>query len=129
MNDLERLLAEMHRPQPSHELDQRVEELLSQQPTSPSHARWKSALVFSAVAACAGLIGFVGGRQSAAVPRTTVAATITAPHRPTEPQTTPANVVRIPLQREQLAGLFVQTAAPEHMLGRGQVNVEVSTSP
>ena len=131
MNELERLLAAVPRPEPSRQLDQRVNALLVQEPRSRSGVRWRNALVLSGVAVCAGLIGFYCGQHSIVAPPVNVAmpAQIPAHVPPSEPDPASDNIVTIPLRQDQLASLFVQTGPPERMLGRGPVKIEVSASP
>jgi len=127
MNELERLLASVPRPEPSRQLDQRVNALLVQESPSRPGVRWRNALALSGVAACAGLIGFYWGQHSIVAPTLNVA--IPAHVRPSEPDPASDNIVTIPLRQDQLASLFVKTGPPERMLGRGPVKIEVFSSP
>lgn len=125
MNELERLLVGVSRPGPSRRLDERVNAVLMQEPPGRPGVRWKRALASCGVAACAGAIGFYGGRQSVVVPSASVAATAEM----TAPDPVSHQLVTVPLRQDQLASLFVQTATPERMLGRGPVRIAVSASP
>lgn len=131
MNELERLLAAVPRPEPSDQLDQRVNALLAREPPSRPSARWRNALVWCGTTACIGLISFYCGRWSVgAAPGELVQVTKPqAPARPAESSPISDNVLSFPLRQDQLASLFVQSAAAETMLGTGPVRIEVSTSP
>jgi hypothetical protein len=125
MNELERLLAAVSRPEPSRHLDERVNAVLMHEPPGRPGVHWKRAWAWCGVAACAGAIGFYGGRQSVVVPSASVAATAEMP----APDPVSHQIVTVPLRQDQLASLFVQTATPERMLGRGPVRIAVSASP
>lgn len=130
MNELERMIAALSRPEPSSELDERVKAVLAQ--PSPGHSRpkWRSVLASCGTSACIGLIGFYLGRQSIGPAResATIASTVPAPAPASESVPVSTNVTKIPLREDQLAGLFANVRVREGMLGKGPVTIEISTS-
>src|SRR5262245_4511729 len=104
MNELERLIAAVSRPEPSIKLDERVNAMLAQEPPCPRKPRWRSALVLCGTSTCMGLIGFCLGRQSVsptiASPATTATALVSAPHAETGPA---PNITKTRLREDQLA--------------------------
>ena len=130
MNELERLLASVSRPEPSDELDRRVSALLAPIPTPAPRATAGYALLLCGTAVCVGLIGFYCGRLSVGAANG-AAVTVKSPNpeRPLESDPVSSPVLNVPLRRDQLAGLFVQSPAPEPMFGTGPLKVKVSTSP
>jgi hypothetical protein len=67
MNELERLIAALPRPEPSEELDHRIDALLAHQPVRAPIRRWSGTMSWIATAACVGGLGFFLGRQSVVV--------------------------------------------------------------
>jgi hypothetical protein len=117
MNELEKLIAALPRPEPGERLDQRIDGLLAGQPA----LRRRIPLAWPAMAACIGVFGFFLGRQSVAV-LTPQPATIAAPQ-------VADRVTTIPLNKDQLAGLLLRPAPREGMFGRGPVMIEISKTP
>ncbi len=132
MNELERVLAAVPRPEPSDQLDQRVNALLA--PGSHSsprvEMRWKSIGVLAGATLCAGVLGFYCGRLSVGTAPEKLAVTVGAPNQGRRSAATPeaGKVLSVPLEPHQLSGLFVPSAA-EAVFGNGPVYVEVTTSP
>lgn len=66
MNEIERLIRHLPRPAPSQQLDERMSSLVSRtgrnRPRQPVFSRLRTV---ATTAACAGLVGFLAGRQSA----------------------------------------------------------------
>lgn len=132
MNELERMIAAIYRPEPSDELDERIERLFAPNNYSrPPHSRWRSALALLATAACVGTLCFYWGRQSVIATADTAHVTIHRPaiDPPPEAPSATGNVVGIPLREDQLAGLFIRSSEREGMLGKGPVTVEIFSSP
>jgi hypothetical protein len=130
MNELERLIAALPRPEPGEQLDQRIRTLLARQPVPLQIRRSSATMAWIATAACIGAIGFFLGRQSVVVgPMPTAVAGAAPASDP--PAVTPdaANITNIPLNEEQLAGLLARPAPREGMFGRGPMTIEVSKTP
>jgi hypothetical protein len=126
MNELERLIAALPRPEPSAQLDDRVNEVLSQhRPTRPN-TRWRNTLAWCSTAACIGLIGFVCGRWSISA---SPDAMVPTPMNLARPDSISHTVLKIPLREEQLGRMFVQNAEPEGMFGNKPLQIEVLSSP
>jgi hypothetical protein len=66
MNDnvIENLIARLPRPTPSQELDSRIAEITNQASPERKSLQVRRVLLLVSTAACAGLLGFVLGRQS-----------------------------------------------------------------
>ncbi|HEV3301238.1 MAG TPA: hypothetical protein VG055_16425 [Planctomycetaceae bacterium] len=66
MNDnvIENLIARLPRPTPSQELDSRIAEITNQASPERKFFQVRRVLLLVSTAACAGLLGFVLGRQS-----------------------------------------------------------------
>jgi hypothetical protein len=130
MNELERLIAGLARPEPSDRLDDRIHAMLAQAQVRPRVSRRRVTLAWFATAACVGVLGFFLGRQTviAEPALAPVAATAQSIDRPVEVSPAPVTSVNIPLRADQLAGLFMPPAVHEGMLGRGPVKIEVFTS-
>jgi hypothetical protein len=66
MNDnvIENLIARLPRPMPSQELDSRIAEITNQASPERKSFQVRRVLLLVSTAACAGLLGFVLGRQS-----------------------------------------------------------------
>lgn len=131
MNELERLIANLARPEPTAKLDERVNAVLSRTPASMPRPRWQSTLILCGTSACIWLIGFYLGRQSV---RSTIESTAnrlsgSVLDPGAETVRSSANVTRTPLREDQLAGLFLRPGVREGMLGNGPVTIEISTSP
>lgn len=131
MNELERLIAAVSRPEPSIKLDERVNALLAQEPPCLPRRRWRNVLVLCGTSACIGLLGFWWGRQSVVSTPESPAITSTASVPAPPPETLPAsaNVTNIPLREDQLSGLFLRPSVREGMLGNGPVKIVISNSP
>ncbi|HEV3416769.1 MAG TPA: hypothetical protein VG056_08160 [Pirellulales bacterium] len=130
MNELERLIAGLARPEPSDRLDDRIQAMLAQEQVRPRVSPWRIAISWCGTAACMGVLGFYLGRQTAIAQPAPAPVTSTAQSidRPVETTTVPVTSVSIPLRADQLAGLFMPPAIHEGMLGRGPVTIQVSTS-
>lgn len=66
MSDIEKWIAQLPRPEPSLDLDRRVVDALRGRPRQSRESHWRRVWPF-AFATCAGLIGFVIGRQTSTV--------------------------------------------------------------
>jgi hypothetical protein len=130
MNELERLIAGLPRPEPSDQLDNRIHALLAQGRARPLVSGRRIAVAWCGTAACVGVLGFFLGRQTAIAEPAPAPVTATAQSidRPVENPSAPVTSVSIPLRADQLAGLFMPPAVHEGMLGRGPVKIEVFTS-
>jgi hypothetical protein len=131
MNELERLIAGVERPAPSTKLDDRVHALFAREPLRPRRFRWHRSLMSCASAACIGMLGFYFGRQSVVAVADVRPAAASASGLQPAPESAPdsANVMRVPLPADQLAGLFVPRGGQEGLLGKGPVRIETFTSP
>jgi hypothetical protein len=131
MNELERLIVAVDRPEPGHKLDARVNAILVQSQHRSKKSRWKNALVSCAAAACVGAIGFYAGRLSASPATDPLPAIASATRVHSRPERAPvaANVMKVPLTDNQLAGLFVLSNHREGLLGSGPLTTLTSTSP
>jgi hypothetical protein len=130
MNELERLIAAIARPEPSGTLDERVQAILAHEPPGIRTIRWRSALVWCCASACIGLIGFCLGRQSVGLTMgspTVDSAALSADHHVEAAPGSP-NIMKTPLREDQLAGLFLRAGIGEGMLGTGPVTIEISKS-
>ncbi len=130
MNELERLIAALPRPEPGEKLDQRIDDLLARQPVRLPVARWKSTGAWIATAACIGVLSFFLGRQSVAVSPAQAAVIAAAPAANLPLQVAPVatQVTNIPLNEDQLAGFLAHPAVREGMFGRGPMTIEISTT-
>ena len=130
MNEIERLLAAVPRPDPSQQLDRRVNNVLSQQRLSRLRIR-KNLLAWCGTTVGVGLICFFMGRLSIqpTLGWTAIKTAPSEPRRLAKSDARSATVLNLPLRQDQLASLFLQTAAPEGLLGKGPVIVEVSALP
>jgi hypothetical protein len=131
MNELERLIMNIDRPEPTSKLDACVTALLGQTQLNSRTPRWKNAFVTCAVAVCVGLLGFYAGRQSArSAPASFPAMASAAPLGPrNESKLVAASVTKVTLGDGQLSGLFVRPDHREGLLGNGPVTVLTSASP
>jgi hypothetical protein len=131
MNELERMIAAIEVPGPSDQLDERVRATLAARRAQEPSRRMRDMLAMLGASACIGLIGFVLGRQSVAVPPVVgqPTSTLSVSDEPALQPATQPQIVRVPLRDDQLASFFVQPAAREGMLGRGPVRFDVTTSP
>jgi hypothetical protein len=131
MNELERLIMNIDRPEPTSKLDACVTAILGQTQLRSSTPRWKNALVTCAVAACVGLLGFFAGRQSARSAPASFPAMARAvePGPRNESNLVAASVTKVTLGENQLAGLLVRPDHREGLLGNGPVTVLTSVSP
>jgi hypothetical protein len=131
MNEIERLVSAIGRPEPSQRLNERIQALFAPDRDRRRVSRWRMAIAWCGTAACVGLLGFYLGRQSAIVqlPPEHVSTATPSSHPPDRASLIPASVVNIPLRDDQLAGLFMPREPREGMLGRGPFKIEVSTSP
>ena len=131
MNELERLIAAVPRPEPSEKLDQRIDALLAQPPVRAPIRRWSGTMGWVATAACVGALGFYLGRHSAiqALPHAAVTAAAPASDPPPKAAPVTAKVTSVPLDADQLAKIFVSPTPREGMFGKGPVTFEISTSP
>lgn len=131
MNELERLIAAMDRPEPSSRLDDRVHALFARPQLRSNKPLWTNALVACGAAACIGVLGFFLGRQSnssSADPLPAIASS-SQRHPRASAATLATNVQRIPLSENQLASLFIRHSHREGLLGNGPVTILTSTSP
>jgi len=69
--DIERLISRLERPSPSPELDDRIAEITSRARPPGTGSSVRNLVQIGAALACAGLVGFVLGRQSVATPSAT----------------------------------------------------------
>jgi hypothetical protein len=131
MNELERLIMNIDRPEPTRKLDACVTALLGQTQLCSRTPRWKNALVTCAVAVCVGLLGFFAGRQSARSAPATFTSTMSAAELSprSESNLVAASVTKVTLGEEQFAGLLVRPDYREGLLGIGPVTILTSTSP
>ncbi len=132
MNELERMIAGIHRPGPSADLDERVQRLLiGNDSIRPARSFWRGAVALLTTAACVGAICFYWGRQSvlgtADPPGVTIQAVASDP--PPQSRLAAGTVVRIPLPEDQVAALFMHGLQREGLLGAGPVTVDVSSAP
>jgi hypothetical protein len=140
MNEIERLIAAVHRPQPSEWLDETIHALLAWRPQlaqrePAKRSIWKAAAAQLATAACVAAIAFYAGRLSGLDTKSAPGA-IAQPVPLSQPKESPSragasasSVVSIPLRDDQLASMFVHTSGGEGLLGRGPVKIDVSLSP
>jgi hypothetical protein len=135
MNEIERLIAAVPRPEPGEKLDQRIHALLAHPPVRSPIRRRKGMLGWLASAACVGLLGFYLGRQSVVAPLpaelVSTAVTAVAPASDSPPKVAPVatKITNVPLDPDKIAKLFVGPVGRERMFGNGPVTVEISTSP
>ncbi len=128
MDELEKLISRIARPQPSEDLDRRIQAILRHANPPPARRRRAYAASLCGTAACAGVIGFVLGTQSALD---------TAPVPPgspsamtdVEPSKENWQMVDTLLSEDQLASLFMYPAAREGLWGVGELQIETSTAP
>jgi hypothetical protein len=69
--DLEQLVSRLERPAPNPELDARIAEITSWTRPPRTGSSVRNVVQIGAALACAGLVGFVLGRQSVAMPSAT----------------------------------------------------------
>ena len=69
--DIEQLVSRLERPAPSAELDARIAEITSRTGPPRAGSSVRNLVQIGAALACAGLVGFVLGRQSVATPSAT----------------------------------------------------------
>jgi hypothetical protein len=131
MNELERLIAAVNRPEPGCRLDDRVQTLFAQTRLRPDNPPRMNALVACGAAVCVGLLGFFVGRLSVSAPTDPLPAMASASHLRPRPENPPVatSVMKVPLGDDQLAGLFVRSAHDEGLLGSGPVTILTSASP
>jgi hypothetical protein len=131
MNELERLIAAVERPEPGHQLDHRIRALFVPPHVRSSKPRWTNALVACAAALCIGVLGFFLGRQSIGSSADPLPAIASTSQRHSRANGTPlaTNVQKIPLSENQLASLFIRHSHREGLLGNGPVTILTSTSP
>jgi hypothetical protein len=128
MDELEKLISRIARPQPSDELDRRVEAILRHANPRPARRQWKYAALLCGTAVCAGAIGFALGSQTAlhlARPPEGSLAALSGVEREEESSQTVDSL----LSEEQLASLFMRSAAQEGLWGAGELQIETSTAP
>jgi hypothetical protein len=130
MNEIERMISGLPRPEPSDNLDDLVRVLLAHQQVRSRVSRRTIAIAWCGTAASVGILGFFLGRHTAVAQSTPALVTSTAQSndRRVESPSEPVTSVRIPLRADQLAGLFMASPVHEGMLGRGPVTIHVSTS-
>jgi hypothetical protein len=130
MNELERLIAHVDRPDPTGWLDARINAVIQSRVTSNKRRR-QNEVVACGVAACIGILGFFVGRQSVSTAADTSSPmTIATTRDPANEGTLlVTNVTNVPLADDQLAGLFVRRHQREGLLGAGPVTILTSTSP
>ena len=129
MDDLERLIARIRRPEPSKELDDRVKAVLA--PPAGFRAHVRTRLVRGGIAACVAAVCFLAGRLSvspATQPRPVTGTPSMAAPSFAKNTVSPATTT-IVLGDEQLASLLIRPAAHEGMLGAGPFEVEIVSSP
>jgi hypothetical protein len=131
MNELERLIATIDRPEPTDKLDACVYALFAQSQPRFNKPRWKNTLAACAAAACIGALGFFAGRQSVdAASESSPAMASAAESGPRQERTlAAASVTKVPITEDQLAGLFVRPDHREGLLGSGPLTMLTSTSP
>lgn len=118
MDELERQIARLPRPEPSAALDTRIEALLNRR--AHGARRWRAAWI-AAPAIGAGIIGFLSGRLTA--PHSAAAAVSRARQEVSvQPQ------VVVVTANHELTDLFILPAARENLLGGGRPTVETSSS-
>jgi hypothetical protein len=131
MNELERMIAAIDRPEPTDKLDACVYALFAQTRLRSSNPRRKNALVTCIAAVCIALLGFYAGRQSAGAASDSLPAMASAAQLDPRDQSklVAASVTKVPLAEDQLAGLFVRGDHREGLLGNGAVIVLTSHLP
>lgn len=121
MNDIERLIAGLSRPSPSSELDARIHRVLHDAmpvaaPKRPRPLlRWS---VLAGTAACAGMVGFVLGRQSAQAHSDAQSDVVAAaPNSESSPGETHSTTVIAAVNREALERFVMPNKPYESLFG------------
>lgn len=129
MNKLERLIAELPRPEPNKQFDERIHELLTPIVNRPEPSNWGKRIALLGAAACLSLIGFMWGRQSVSESRITSALISELSHDLTDATDTGPKVVDFPLGDDRLNFLVERATEAEGLLGKGPVSVAISSAP
>ena len=131
MNELERMIAGLPQPEPGNGLDERIGLLLAAGANRRSPARWRSAVIWPAVATCCGLLGFYVGRES--VVRPPVIVPIAPESRDFDPSQNLAavdsRVVSLPLAEREFARFFLRSDHEEGAFGPGPLTIKTSVTP
>lgn len=136
MNELERMIAGLPQPEPGKGLDERIGSLLVAGATRRPRARWRRAVVWPAVAACCGLLGFYLGRGSV-VREIAVQPPALVPNMPGSRDSGPSQnlaavdprVVNLPLAEPEFARLFLRSEHGEGAFGPGPLTIKTSITP
>lgn len=126
MNELERMIAALGRPQASLDLDERIAAIprgpnLGSRPARGIQGARGTAWLLSGVSLGVGLFGFLCGRWSSRQSPPTPPTTATAAALPQE-------VTRVPIPEGELAGLFAAPPVREGLLGFGPFHVDLPPS-
>lgn len=132
MNEIENLIAGLPCPSPSPNLDARIAQLTTRPARAGAiRARLRRLGVLAACTACAGMVGFALGRQSAsAVAGNQPVAPL--PANPMPPVATPTDraIVKLELpQSEALARFVMPPRRTEGLFGRGPLEERSGSSP
>lgn len=131
MNKLERMIAGLPQPEPGKDLDERIGSLLAAGATRRPRARWRRAVVWPAVAACCGLLGFYLGRGSV-VQHIVIRESAGQPLDSGPSQNLAAvdpRVVNLPLAEPEFARLFLRPEHGEGAFGPGPLTIKTSITP
>lgn len=117
MNELERLIASLARPEPSAELDQRMDDLLRERPMPRRASLWLTHASWCTTAATLGLLGYLLGWQTASTrevpPENAVVSTVPdAPHAARQIEVAP-----LELASERLPAYLAGNTRREGILG------------
>jgi hypothetical protein len=125
MNEFERFVSSIDRPEPSERLDNSIRSLLAN--GSPRLDRHSSLTRFAwcVVAAFAGLIGFFAGRMTVS-PELQPPVIAVKDSTPKAPEA--ARLLSLSPSTD-LASLLVRSNSGETMFGKGPMRIAVSTSP
>jgi hypothetical protein len=130
MNELERLIAAIPRPEPGTALDARVGALITAERSRRPRLGREGWLALFATSACMGVVGFALGRQSEqSAPEPRAIHPAVAAQLVNENASIPGNITLVRLREDQRAGLFVRPGAGEGMFGTGPVTIETLTTP
>ena len=135
MDDIEKLIVRLPRPSPSPDLQDRIWQITNPPAASPPvgdqwrRDRWRSIAVLVTSVACAGVIGFILGRNSAPAPAPAVdvASTVSLPttSQPVLPNT---EIVHYPPE-EALTRFVMLPKRTESLFGPAIANHQAKSSP
>ncbi len=132
MNDheIEEFISRLPRPAPSQELDARIAEITSRAWTERKRALTGRVLLVIGTAACAGLLGFLLGRQSgrAAAKKETTAALAQVRGASSHPADGPERIRVVPAEGETLAQFVMPPKPFVSLFGSGPLEIRNAPS-